>query len=210
MTTQAQGQVGPQVAADGTTPTVRLEKSGAIVSQALHGRYYETAYRRALFSGVATAVTTSSGLATTYTGLCLSNPVGSPVNLAITKVSLSFSVVMPTTGTIIGLMTGFNNATNPTHTTPGVPRSQFFNYSGGGVGLLDTAATLPTAPVVNTILGAAITGTAVATTTVQAPAVIDLEGSILLPPGGYAAIYTSTAGPTSGGNFSFQWEEIPV
>lgn len=210
MTTEILGQVGPQVAADGSTVTVRQGKSGEQIIQQLHGRYYETSVRRALFSGAATAVTTSSGLATTYTGLCLSNPVGSSVNLAINKISMSFSVVMPTTGTIIGLMTGFSGATNVTHTAAVTPRSQFFNTAGGGVGLLDSSATLPVAPTVNTILGAAITGTAVAVTTIQAPAVIDLEGSIVLPPGAYAAFYTSTAGPTSGGNFSFQWEEIPV
>lgn len=210
MTTEILGQVGPQVLSDGSNATFRQDRSGAQIIQQLHGRYYETAYRKALFNGAMLAQTTSSGLGTTYTGLCLSNPVGSAVNLSLNKVSFAFSVVIPTTGTVVGLMTGYSGATNVTHTAAVTPRSQFFNTVGGGVGLLDSSATLPVAPTINTIFGAAITGTAVATTVLSSPAVIDLEGSVIIPPGGYAAFYTSTAGPTNGGNFSFQWEEIPA
>jgi hypothetical protein len=39
---------------------------------------------------------------------------------------------------------------------------------------------------------------------------IDLEGSIILPPGGFAAIYTSTVSGAASLWASMQWEEVPL
>lgn len=202
--------VGPQAvnAGDGALLDGRAGKTGEQIIQQLHGRYYETASRRAMFSGSITGQATTVGLATTYTGLVLSNPVGSPVNLVINKVGYAFIVAFAA-GATIGIMTGYNQATNVTHTTPVTPRNQFFNSASGGVGLLDSAATLPTAPTLNQILSAGLTG-AITTTPVVPNGLVDLEGSIILPPGGYAAFYTSTASGAAGGAFSIQWEEVPA
>ena len=38
---------------------------------------------------------------------------------------------------------------------------------------------------------------------------VEPNGSILIPPGGYAAIGASIAGPTAGLLAGFVWEEIP-
>jgi hypothetical protein len=207
MTTEILGQVGPQVLSDGANATFRQDRSGAQIIQQLHGRYYETSLRRALFSGSITGQVTTVGTSTTYTGLCVSNPVGSPVNLVLNKVGYAFIVAFPA-GSVVGLMTGYSAGTNVTHTTPVTPRSQFFNGAGGGVGLLDSSATLPAAPTVNMILASGLTG---AITTVPfISGLVDLEGSIILPPGAYCAIYTSTITGAAAGAFSFQWEEIPV
>jgi hypothetical protein len=37
-----------------------------------------------------------------------------------------------------------------------------------------------------------------------------MEGSVILPPGAYAAIYTSTVSGAGSLAASFQWEEIPL
>src|SRR6266404_5040492 len=104
MAVPIQGQVGPQVLADGTTAVVRLDRSGAEVVQELHGRYYETAFRKSIFSVAnATGTTTSVAFATTYTGLCLSNPIGSTVNLVLNKVNADFAV-NAAPAAVIGLM----------------------------------------------------------------------------------------------------------
>lgn len=198
-------KVGPQVATDGGQATARAGKSAETIVGDAHGRYYETTYRKAIFSGSITGQVTTVGLATTYTGLVLSNPIGSNVNLVINKVGFAFIVAFAA-GATIGLMTGYNATTNVTHTAPVTPRNQFFTSVGGGSGLLDSAATLPTAPTLNIILGAGLTG-AITTATVVAPTVIDLEGSIILPPGAYCAFYTSTVSGAAGGAFSLQWEE---
>lgn len=203
----SQGQVGPVVAADNSQVALRAGKGGEQIVGELHARYYETNYRRSLMNGANQAgATTTVGLATTYTGLCLSNPVGSGVNLVLTKVDVAFTVV-PAAAMAVGVMTGYNAGTNVTHTTPGTPRSQFYGAGVAGAGLIDTAATLPTAPVIDTILGSV--GTAAITAVSEMPAFSrDLEGSIILPPGAYAAIYTSTASGTSGMWASFTWEEV--
>ena len=43
-----------------------------------------------------------------------------------------------------------------------------------------------------------------------ASAVYDLEGSIILPPGAYAVLYTSAVMVASSLLASFSWEEVPV
>lgn len=207
MPTQISGITGPSVLTDGSGLPFRQERSGALVTQSLHGRYFESTFRRAIYSGSVVGQATTVGLNTTYTGLCLSNTLGSTVNLAINKVGYAFIVAFPA-GSVIGLMTG-SAVTNVAHTTPVVPRSQFFNSAASGLGLLDSSATLPAAPTLNLILGAGLTG-AITTGTSGASGLVDLEGSIVLPPGSFCAFYTSTASGLAAGAFSFQWEEIAV
>lgn len=202
------GQVGPRKVADGTENPIRMCNTGEQAVSNAHPIYYEPTVRRTVFSGSITGQATTIGLATTYTGLCLSNPIGGNFNLVITKIGFAFIVAFAA-GSTIGLMTGYNNATNVTHTTPVTPRCQYFTSASGSVGLLDSAATLPTAPTLNVVLGAGLTG-AITTATVVAPTIVDLDGSIILPPGAYCAFYTSTASGAAGGAFSFQWEEVPI
>lgn len=207
-----QGQVGPQAVTTsmsaGLAATLRLGNMGDLIKSDLSPKYYELNYRRALFNGAVVGQTTSAALATTYTGLCLSNPIGSTVNLVIVKVGFSFSVAFAA-ASAIGLMTGYNSATNVTHTAAVTPRSQFFGVGASGTGLLGSSSTLPTAPTVNTILGVGLTG-AITTAPYILNTMAEIEGSIILPPGAYCAFYTSTASGASGGNFSFTWAEIPA
>lgn len=206
------GLVGPPVTTQSLAPNseakVRQGNMGDLIVSELHGVCYEAAYRRTLFNGAIVGQVTTVGLATTYTGLCLSNPVGSQVNLVLWKVGYAFIVAFAA-GSAVGIMTGYNSTTNVTHTAAVTPRSQFFGVGGSGIGLLDSSATLPTAPTVNTIFGAGLTG-AITTTPFGLGGVIDLQGSIILPPGAYAAVYTSTISGAAGGAFSFTWEEVPI
>jgi hypothetical protein len=174
----------------------------------LHGAYYEANYRRTLFNGGVVGQVTTAGLATTYTGLCLSNPINSTVNLVLVQAGYGFIVAFAA-GSLIGLMTGYNSGTNVTHTTPVTPRSQYFGVGASGTGLLDSSATLPTAPTVNTIFGSGLTG-AITTVPHIGPTFIELKGSIILPPGAYCAFYTSTVSGAAAGGFSFTWEEVPL
>jgi hypothetical protein len=192
----------------GTTPTLRGGNMGDLIVSELHGRYYESTYRRAVMNGAIAGQVTTVGLATTYTGLCLSNPIGSTVNLVLLKCGFAFSVAFAA-ASAIGIMTGYNSSTNVTHTTPVTPRSQFFGVGAAGTGLLDSSATLPTAPTLNTILGMGLTG-AITTVPQVLTSIVDLEGSIILPPGAYAAFYTSTVSGAAAGHFSFTWEEVPL
>ena len=207
-----QGQTGPLATSQslpaGNQYPLRLGNMGDAIMSELHGRYYETSYRKALFlSANQAAATTSLGLATTYTGLCLSNPIGSSVNLVLNKVGYGFIVAFPAAAAF-GLMCGFNSGSNVTHTTPVTPRSAFIGQAAG-VGLTDAASTLPTAPTVTHLFGSGLTG-AITTEAFVSGDVVDLEGSVVLPPGAYAAIYTSAVSGTSGFFGAMQWEEVPI
>lgn len=202
-------QVGPQTASDGSIVNPRAGRSGEAVTASLHGAYHEPTFRSTLFNGAIVGQVTTVGLATTYTGLVLSNPITSSVGLSVLQAGYGFIVAFAA-GAQVGLFAGYNITTNVTHTTPVTPRNQRFIGSAGlGSGLLDSAATLPTAPTLNTIFGAGLTG-AITTTPMGLGGVLTLDGSIFLPPGAYCGFYTSTASGTAGGAFSFTWEEIPL
>lgn len=210
---QTQGVIGTVATnaslSPGTPQNTRLgNMQDAIVSE-LHGRYYESVYRKARFQAASqAAATTTVGLATTYTGLCLSNPINSPVNLVLGKVGFAFIVAFPAAA-VIALACGYNSGTNVTHTTPVTPRSSYFNTGTTPQGLVDASATLPTAPFYTHVLGSGLTG-AITTMPAMAPDLVDLEGAVLLPPGAYAILATSTVSGTSGFWGSFEWEEVPL
>jgi hypothetical protein len=203
-------QVGIQNNPDSSTLiTQRGGKQGDAIVSELHGRYYEQASRGNIFSGAVVGVTTSVGLATTYTGLCLTNPLGSGVNVVLNKVGYSFIVAF-TAGAAIGIATGFHPSTAVAHTTPVTPRSQLFiGAASTGRALLDSAATLPAAPTVNTIFASGLTG-AITTLPHVANSIVDLEGAVILVPGAFAILYTSTASGAAALSASFSWEEVPV
>ncbi len=204
-----QPAVGPQNNPDGPTLiTARAGKQGEQMVSELHARYYEQTYRKNMFQASAVGVTTSAGTSTTYTGLALSNPIGSPVNLVINKVSLSFLVAFAVTSAL-GIMVGSSGVTNTVHTTPAVQGPAFVGSGVASYGLADQAATLPATPTVRVVLGAGLTG-AITVASEQPGLLYDLEGSLILPPGAFMAFYTSTASGASGGCFSIQWEEVPV
>lgn len=192
----------------------RNAKTGSIASGAVgqqselfvgqrHGAHYEAAYAGRTFMGMnptGSPVTTSAALATTYVGLCLSNPAASGKSLVVVNVSAALQVA-PSTITTMGLIWGYAAGGVTVHTTPLTPVCSFINGTAG-VGLLDSACTLVGTPAWARVLGQAPT----ATTSFAISANID--GSIVIPPGGYVAIGTNIAGPTSGFVGSMLWEEV--
>lgn len=203
-----QGQVGVQALSDSGNPaTVRMGKQGDLIVSGLHGAQYEQTMRGNRYGGSIVGQVTTVGAATTYTGLCLSNPVGSGVNLVVDKVGVAFLVAFAAAAAV-GVMTGYNSTTNVTHTTPAVVRNKKLG-GAAGYGLLDSAATLPTAPVLDMVLATGLTG-AITTTPSVAASLYEIDGGLVLPPGAYAAIYTSTVSGAASMSASFSWEEVPV
>lgn len=204
---QVTANTGAQNAPDGLQGQngvpLRAGRQGDLIVSELHGRYFETNRNKNLnvVANQAPTVTTV-GLATTYTGLCLTNPVNSGVNLMINKVGYAFPVA-PAAALVIGIMTGYNATTAVTQTTPISPSSQFVGQPTP-LGLGASSVTLPTAPVVDTILGT------VSAAIQTGPTLIDLEDSIIIPPGGYAAFYTSAASGAAGFMGSMQYEVAPI
>ena len=201
MQTQIVGQVGPQVIADGTSNPIRQEKTGGVVVQELHGRYFEQVYRGNVFSALTQAAgALSVALATTYTGLLVYNPIGSPVNLSILKVKLALSVA-PASISMIGLISG-SQTVAPT----GLTAASVYNNQVGsqqtGAGVAYSAATILT-PVWRMFLYDGFTASALPAPTLP----VDLEGSVIVKPGSFIALGAMAAVTGYG---MIMWEEIPV
>jgi hypothetical protein len=206
-----QGQTGfvPAGTPDGQQPNIRLGRNGEVIKSDHQPRFSEANYRGQIFSGCTQAASvTTVAFATTYVGLCLSNPSGSGKNIHLINVGYSFPVA-PAAVSIVGLMTGWIAAGVTTHTTALTPKQSFWSGSMvSPVGLLDAACTLPTTPVLERILGAADTGAVTVDRNVLT--VANIDGGIILAPGGYVAIYTSTVANTAGFVASMQWAEMPL
>ena len=192
----------------GTTPTLRQGQLGEMVVQSLHSDYYETTYRRNMFNAATQAgVTLSAGLATATTGLILTNPTTSSVNLVPNYVNFATNAV-PAASMIIGL--AFNTSTTAvTQTTAITPRNSFL---GGAApqGLVASSVTFPTAPIISHILGS-IDFIATPANVYNKPTQwFDVQGSIVMPPGSYLCFYGSTASAASSFFASISWEEVPV
>ena len=190
----------------GTTPTIRQGQLGDVIVSELHGRYYETAYRRNLFSAATQAgVTTSAGLATATTGLILTNPTTSTVNCIVNKVGFAVNAA-PAAVMVIGL--AFNTSTTAVTQTTAITTRNMFLGGATSQGLAASSVTLPTAAILTHVLGVIDIGAT--TTVIHQQTMYDIEGGIVMPPGSYVHIYTSTASAATSFFGSITWEEVPV
>lgn len=201
--------VGPQTKTDGAQHAARSAKTGEAVVTDAHGRYYEAAIRGTLYtaSNVA-AQAVSVALTTTYTGLCISNPLGNTKNLVMLGCQYALTVA-PAGIASLHLLVGYSSTTNVTHTTPlaspGILNSLVNNTAGStsATAKADSAATTVN-PVYGLSMGSGFTAGALYGTT---PLWIDLGGIYVLPPGAWIAWGALTAVTGFG---SFAWEEVPV
>lgn len=201
-----EAKVGAQTLTDGSPLTVRAGRSGELNVGDAHGRYQEAAIRGNLFlaSNVA-AQALSVALATAYTGLMLSNPIGNTKNLVLLGAQLALSAA-PAAIASLHLIGGYSAVTQVTHTTPlAAPGIQNALLGTGQASSMkaDSSATIPT-PGYILPLGSGFTAAALYATT---PLWIDLGGCIVLPPGGFIGWGALTAVTGFGG---FLWEEVPV
>ena len=209
---QLQTVVGVQNNQDSATPTTaRGGHQGEVLVSELQPRYYVQNYYKNKFYGSNGAVpsVTTVALATAYTGLCIYNPSGSNTNLILTKVGYSFLVAFPAASTI-GLMVGWAATGVTTASAAASPGA--CSLIGGSPstpnGKVALSATLVGTPTLHTIFGEGLTGAI--TTVPESMNIVDLEGSVILAPGAYAAIYTSTISGAASLAASFEWIEAPL
>jgi hypothetical protein len=185
--------------------TLRMGAGGAsLLSSMLHGSMYEQSFAKNLFMGAnPSAVTTSAALATTYVGLCLSNPANSGQNLVLRTVSGGL-IAAPAALTGFNLITGFLAAGITVHTTALTPISTLIGSGDVSAAHLDSACTLVGTPAWTLPLAETPAATSVVFFSQ------DLQGAVILQPGAYAAIGTTIAGPATGFMGGFQWEEAPI
>lgn len=183
-----------------------VDAQGNLQTAQGHGDNYAASYAARLFGGASQAgATLSAGLATTYTGLCLSNPAGSGKNLIVQAVSAEL-IVAPAADLALGLIAGWSAAGVVTHTTPvtAFGTEKIGSATLASIAKLDAACTIVGTPawlrwMFANSASAGLGGF-----------YVDLKGGIILIPGAYLAIGGNVAGPAAGMLGSFEWEEAPV
>jgi hypothetical protein len=203
----AEIRVGPAILSDGVIREGRAEKTGAIVTADAHGRYQEAAIRGQLFSASNVAAQALSvALATTYTGLCISNPLGNTKNLVM--LGCGFAITAASAGIAsLHLIAGYSAVANVTHTTPLAAPGIQNNLIGTGPASsakADSAATILNPGYLIPLING---NTSAALPTSSAVNWLELAGMFVLPPGSWMAIGALVAITGFGG---FVWEEVAI
>lgn len=195
-------KTGPRRLRDGTTGESRSGIDSELITGQAHGKYYEAVSRKKVFWCASQAATTwCIALHQTHTGLVVSNPLMSSVDLSILRVGITPSVA-PAGEANAGIAVGYDALTNVTHTTPLAVYNAYITGPHGQANA-DTDATLPTAPIwCESYLG----GFTAAALFDTSPVIVDVDGAILIPPGAYCAIVALTV---LIGFASMLWEEVP-
>lgn len=147
-------------------------------------------------------VATSTALSTTQTGFTLSNPFGSGKTLVLLQVNGALTTAPAGIATVVLAANVNPVAAAVTHTTPLTVRKANLGVSATAVGLADSAATLPAAPVVVRGLGGPV-----ATGSVSQPKISeDIGGSLCVAPG--CAVSISSLTTAISGVWSMVWLEM--
>lgn len=185
----------------GSAAVVKLDVNNNMIVTQSSAKYQQAVLGGNVFTaGNQAARAWSVALATTHTGLVISNPVGSGKNLVILKASFVLSVA-PAAPATIGLFTGYSSAGIVTHTTP-LTYTNCLVGGATGLALADEAATLVGTPVWAMQMMGGFTAGALPSTT---PSVIDVDGAIIVKQGGYCGIGALTAVTGFG---TIIWQEV--
>lgn len=197
------GRAGVISASEGTTNPLTTDQFGSQYVKPVAGKYTQAAMEGRLFYAAnINMVTTSTTLNTTFVGLGLCNPSGSGKIVIVHEFSYAF-IAASAAGLILALATtddsGFADDTN-------APILCCRHGYASSVCYTDEGATITAPQIVKIITQRADA----ATGTFQSyPCIVDLGGSIILPPGRSVVTDTTTAAGASTAQFAFMWEEIP-
>ena len=199
-------RVGDQRNTDGSLCNLRAGKTGEGVFTQAHARLYEAASRRKIFYNHAPAVAMSAP-ATAAIGNIIWNPPDSGVLLAIGKISAAYLVTDADALTINLCYSA--QATLPTTTSGSTQGCGYIGAvgtsqgiaKGYGIATITTAAT----PICHLFrLTAGIQTVGVETSWV------DLEGSVIIPPGFLLSLHSIAAAGAAGVTSTVWWEEVPI
>lgn len=175
-----------------------------IVSQ-LHGQMYEQALRLNMFFAANQAEqAVSVDLTATYTGFCLSNPAGNTKNLVPRQVSFGINTHQVALAGL-GLLGGYAAAGVTAYTSTLTTYSTMLGNATASTGVVSDQDTIVGTPLV--LMPFISTDIITTGTPAKNIGLVDLGGSIIIPPGGYVAIWAETAVT---GFFGMTWEEIPA
>jgi hypothetical protein len=231
---QLQLQTGPQTVADGSPAVMRGGKLGDGIVSELHGRFYEQTYRGNVFAGgmqltsianatFTTADSLSATLATAATAtpiVGIWNPSTSGVNAVILQAVVETIITalqmtgpggyvwVAFAGQVAPISTGLAPINRKTFASTG---SQCKNLAGVALtGLQNTGAFLGASGLGNPALNLSTLQTAAGLMPANGQAVENIDGGIIVPPGGILALSAATTPVAISCAASLLWEEVPV
>lgn len=185
----------------GSPIQIKGDTYNQLLTLASGGRLQRAAEEGRLFSACnSTKVATTAGVAGTFTGLCISNLTGSGKNAIVHEFAWGLMIAADVAGNI-GLMTGSIAAP-----AAGVTVHNCLDGEGASTAVYaDDGATIVTPLQIRTY---GEYGTAATSAIADfGPHIVDLHGSIILPPGRTLATFTTLA-TTACFQFHFVWEEV--
>jgi|SRR5438477_5409958 len=219
-------QVGPQILADGIASPARGGRSGELIMQELHGRFYEQVARGNVYSiGCAlTALASTTVLLTASAQPIVGvwNPNTSGVNLAIlqamlvdqinatTSVGLGYFAWASSVGNTANMSAGLAPFNRKTLASTG-SQAKAFSLSTASLltGLVNNVVVFDAAEF-NTASGLATTTVAAATPTPSVLGVQNFDGGLIVPPGGVLVLLNTVSVTTHSVAARLMWEEIPL
>jgi hypothetical protein len=221
------GKVGPDVLADGAEAKVRLGRNAEQIMGHLHGRFYEANLRGDLFSGglafasISNATFTVATLGATATPICgVWNPAASDVNLVILQATLGVGVTaLQATGA--GPFAWCMSAGNGALTLGAQPLNRKTLQQAGSAardmsGVALTGLTNNLVQRFASALGggsnveAAFLATQVGALPPFIPSIEQVDGAIIVPPGGVLALLSAATGVAHSAVSGLLWEEVPI
>lgn len=216
-----QTQVGPQVNSDGSIPGLRSGRSGEVVTQLLHGQFYEQNFRGNMYSfGLSnTALVAANAIATGLTSSAqpvvgLYNPSTSLFNLVVLKAMVVQTTIANTAVAPGGFMWVYS-AGNPGVSTGSTPINNKTLVAAGSSAKAFAVST-PLTGLTNSLAvfrgtgigGLNAAGPATAISQAQNQTVENVEGSIIVPPGGVIGIMNQVSTTTVSVSVGIIWEEV--
>lgn len=217
------GQVGPTLAGDNTYPPLRMGRLGDVIVSELHGRFYEQAVRGTLYSAGsgATALSantvTQSATSTPIVGVW--NPPTSGMNLVILQIAAQVYINTLTTPVGCGPLVIASSVGNSAISTGASPFNRktlilagsiakAFNGTVALTGLTNALVIIEGADLSNTT---SLTHGTISAVSEQfsVGGVYNVDGSIVVPPGGVLALYNTTSTTTCSVASRMLWEEVP-
>ena len=205
---KAEGRVGAISAVSGSVNPLVTDRMGSLLMAQSMGKYTNAVLKGNVYSGANQAGTTwTDENAAIYTGIALTNPVGSEKQLIILAAGLSQRVAAG--GAVIQdiWLSGGSSQSAVTHTTPGTPRNMLLGRPNMAAGLVDVSCTFP-ADLEYYLMPLLNANTAAVLPTSGTISVVDVDGAIIVPPGAYVAITMFAGGAASSKMGCIVWEEV--
>lgn len=224
---ESQLKAGPIQIGDSVPFTQRGGRQGDGIISELHGRFYESAYRGNLFSGgmpltsIAAATFTTATLGATCTPIIgIWNPLSSVVNASILQARLQ-AIITALQNTGGGGFMWATSTGNSAISTGNAPLNRK-TLAASGSACKDMSGVALTGLTNNLVVreAAGLAGgnafniatldTAAGFSTMLAPSIENVDGSILVPPGGVLALLCTTTPVALSAASGMFWEEVPV